>query len=66
MRLHQSGDPSYEQDIVRIMGQDWYQELFGKKRKMIKVNREYYQQVFNKLNDSQTGLFYKKKSGIEY
>ena len=44
-RLHQSGDPSYEQRIISIRGQPWYDELDKVRRTEIKVNVGYYRNV---------------------
>lgn len=50
MRLHQSGDPSYEEIIKRIKGQKWFDELEKHKRDYIKVNKEYYKIILEKLS----------------
>lgn len=50
MRLHQSGDPTYEYRIIEIMGDDWYENLAKHKRDYVKVNVAYYQQVFQELS----------------
>lgn len=49
MRLHQSGDPEYEMQIVRIKGQEWYESLRKRGREIIKVNVEYYKNVYEDL-----------------
>lgn len=56
MRLHQSGDPSYEMRIKEAKGDKWYESLIIKKREMIKVNKEYYEIVSEKLDN-----FYNRK-----
>lgn len=49
MRLHQSGDPSYEEIIKSKKGQEWYDDLEKHKRDYIKINREYYEKVYEEL-----------------
>ncbi len=49
MRLHQSGDPSYEMRIVEIKGKDWWQSIKSRKIEIIKVNVGYYKEVYDKL-----------------
>lgn len=49
LRLHQSGDPSYQQRIIAKKGQKWYQELEKRKRNYVKVNIGYYQQKLKEL-----------------
>lgn len=51
MRLHQSGDPTYEMRIREIKGDKWYSSLLLKKREMIKVNKQYYEEVLEKLQN---------------
>ena len=51
MRLHQSGDPGYEMDIRYKKGEGWYEQLSKLKRQSIKINREYYQTVLEKLQN---------------
>jgi hypothetical protein len=50
LRLHQSGDPSYELRIIEIKGQDWWKDLQEKKREIIKVNQAYYKEVYQRLS----------------
>lgn len=50
MRLHQSGDPSYEQRILFLKGADWYKELEIHARDYLKVDRAYYLSVIDGLN----------------
>ena len=45
MRLHQSGDPRYEQMIVSQKGEAWYQKLENHARDYIKVDRIYYEEI---------------------
>lgn len=49
MRLHQSGDPSYEQRIIDTKGKKWYDKLYKVKREYVKVNVAYYKDVWEKL-----------------
>lgn len=49
-RLHQSGDPSYEQRIIEIKGKKWYQRLLKLKRELVKTNVAYYQAAIAKLS----------------
>lgn len=51
MRLHQSGDPTYEARIRDIKGEDWWLGLQEKRKEMIKVNKEYYELVLEKLEN---------------
>lgn len=46
MRLHQSGDPSYEGEIIRIKGKKWYDALNRVKREYIKINTAYYEGMY--------------------
>lgn len=46
-RLHQSGDPEYEQKIIRTKGQEWYDSLQEKRKELIKVNKGYYEEKIN-------------------
>jgi hypothetical protein len=56
-RLHQSGDPAIEMEIVEKRGGiGWFKELRLKGRKSIKVNRNYYQTVLEKLNNRKDRL----------
>jgi hypothetical protein len=51
-RLHQSPDPSYEVVIYAKMGgETWWQRLQQKRWQTMKVNREYYQKVYEKLSN---------------
>lgn len=50
-RLHQSPDPDIEMQIVAKKPKGWYEKLQLKRRVMIKVNREYYEQVLEKLQN---------------
>lgn len=49
MRLHQSGDPEYEQRIMEIKGKGWWLRLLTLKREIIKVNVGYYKKVLEEL-----------------
>lgn len=49
LRLHQSGDPTYEARIRDIKGEKWWSNLQKKRQQMIKVNKEYYLKVMEKL-----------------
>lgn len=49
MRLHQSGDPSYEQRIIALKGQEWWKYLSTHSRDYIKINVAYYQSVLSEL-----------------
>ena len=55
MRLHQSGDPSYEQEIIKIKGKKWYDALNRVKRNYLKVNPAYYEKV---LKDFELSTYY--------
>ena len=46
MRLHQSGDPSYEERIKKIKGQKWYNWLAQHARDYIKINTAYYENIY--------------------
>ena len=50
-RIHQSEDPDKEMQIVRIKGLDWYNNLKAKSRNPMKINREYYSEVMEKLEN---------------
>lgn len=51
-RLHQSGDPSIEMEIVKKRGGiEWFEKLRAKGRETIKVNRLYYENVMEKLEN---------------
>jgi hypothetical protein len=49
MRLHQSGDPQYEQKIIEIKGKKWYNELEKHKRDYTKINKAYYEEMLTLL-----------------
>jgi len=49
MRLHNSGDPRYEQQIVNIKGERWYEALEAHARDYTKTNIEYYKGVYQNL-----------------
>lgn len=51
LRLHQSGDPTYETRIIEIKGEEWYEELQKQKRDYVKVNRAYYEHQLKILNE---------------
>jgi len=51
MRIHQANDPSYQQKIVEIKGQRWYNGLEKTKRNYTKINKEYYKCVLTKLEN---------------
>lgn len=51
MRLHQSGDPSYEQRIVDYRGKKWYARLDGIRRETIKTDVAYYDGQIEKLTN---------------
>lgn len=42
MRLHQSGDPKYEFQIIQSKPEGWYEKLSKLRQEIIKVNKEYY------------------------
>ena len=50
MRLHQSGDPSYEYNIIKKKGDNWFELLQEKKQEIIKVNKSYYENKLEELN----------------
>ena len=58
MRLHQSGDPSYEQSIMDKKGKDWWADLLKHKYDYVKVNVGYYEGVIETLRggDNSSGL----------
>lgn len=45
MRLHQSGDPTYEQRIIEIKGKEWFDNLCEMRKEPVKVNVEYYRKI---------------------
>lgn len=51
MRLHQSGDPTYEQRIIKLKGKKWFDWLAQHARDYIKVNTPYYESVYISLQD---------------
>ncbi len=53
-RLHQSGDPSYEQRIIEKKGVEWYKALDAIRRNTIKVNVTYYREVKKLLTELST------------
>ena len=52
MRLHQSGDPRYEQRIIAVKGERWYESLERIARDYQKVNVAYYKQMYERLTSS--------------
>ena len=51
MRLHQSGDPQYEHDIIRLKGGDkWYLPLRKRGREIIKVNIAHYKKIYEEMS----------------
>ena len=42
---HSKYDPTIHETIIRINGQNWYNELLKQKHKIIKANREYYNNI---------------------
>lgn len=48
-KIHGSGDPEYEQAIIRAKGMTWYMKLRYKRREIIKINKEYYETVYEEL-----------------
>ena len=46
MRLHQSGDPTYEQRIIKIKGKKWFDWLATNARNYIKINTAYYEEKY--------------------
>ena len=51
LRLHSSGDPEYEETIKRKMGgEQWLNQLRELRKKPVKTNRKYYQDVIKKLS----------------
>lgn len=57
-RLHQSGDPDYEQRIIKFYGQKWYNKLQEMRKESIRVNIGYYQKIkssFVELRDEIKG-----------
>ena len=50
LRLHSSGDPEYEQIIIRKKGQAWYDELQKMRKRIISVNKTYYLSVISDLS----------------
>ena len=50
LRLHSSGDPSFNETILRINGQEWAEELQAIKRNtFVKDTIEYYQNIVDNL-----------------
>lgn len=56
MRLHQSGDPDYEQRIIEIKGQKWYELLRERRKETVKINVEYYRQIKLRLQEELSSL----------
>lgn len=50
MRLHQSGNPDYEQRIITLKGVAWYTNLRTHARDYVKIDRAYYQRIIERLN----------------
>ncbi|MDE1866135.1 MAG: hypothetical protein KGI08_00290 [Thaumarchaeota archaeon] len=50
LRLHSSGDPEYEQIIIRKKGQVWYDELKELRKKQINISKTYYISVISELS----------------
>jgi hypothetical protein len=44
-RLHQSGDPGYEQRIIKYNGIEWYEKLEEMRKEEIQVNVGYYRDL---------------------
>lgn len=49
MRLHQSGDPTYEHRIIEIKGKDWYNKLLETRKEQVKINVAYYRAIKEQL-----------------
>lgn len=50
--VHQSGDPTYEFEIIKKRGgNEWYENLRQRGRQIIKVNIEYYKTQLQKLQN---------------
>jgi hypothetical protein len=49
MRLHQSGDPSYEMRIIKIKGQSWYDRLDKLRRELVKTDVAFYEEAIQRL-----------------
>lgn len=45
LRLHSSGDPEYEQKIIRIKGGSWYDDLQEIRKTLISTNRKFYEEA---------------------
>lgn len=60
-RLHQSGDPDYEQRIIKYHGKKWYEKLQEMRKEAVRVNIGYYKGIkdsFTKLlNEIKTANF---------
>lgn len=52
MRLHQSGDPDYEHQIIQKKGVEWYENLRKRGREIIKINVSYYKEVLRELEEN--------------
>lgn len=52
MQHHQAGNPRIHQTIIQRRGQEWYDRMNRLSREPIKVNREYYQVIKEKLLNS--------------
>ncbi len=50
MRLHQSGDPSYEMRIKEIKGEEWWITLCEKRKELVRINVGYYKEIYERLN----------------
>lgn len=52
-RLHHSGDPEYEHKIIKIKGENWYEDLKRIRRDVeIKESVGYYKQIILALKNS--------------
>ena len=46
---HIKSDPTIHATVIKVRGQKWYNELYGLRKEMIKVNREYYERIYQEL-----------------
>lgn len=51
MRHHQAGDPKIHGTVIKKRGQAWYDILLSKSRESIKVDKFYYEYVWEMLNE---------------
>jgi len=49
---HHNGDPSIHATVIKLKGEDWYEELLREKRKHLytKAGYKYYEDMYNKLS----------------